>query len=74
MKDIIELILNNKKKQYIYFKSLFMAKTFENKAKEYGITFLNDGACSLAVINEDKTAEYISYGRHYGIDDVLNIE
>ena len=69
MSDTIELILNNKKKQYIYFKSLFVAKTFENKAKEYGITFVNEGVCSLVVINEDKTAEYISYGRHKDTND-----
>ena len=66
MEDAIKSILNQKKKRYIYFQSLYTAKCFEKCAKEYGINFINEGVCSIVALYQDNTAEYISYGRHYG--------
>ncbi len=67
MKEVIKLILNEKKKRYIYFQSLFSAKSFEKEAKEYGFVFINEGVCSLAEVSENKTVRYIGYGEHEGI-------
>ena len=71
MKELINLISNHNQKKYIYFKSLFSAKSFEIEAKEHGFTFINDGVCSIVEINENKTARFISYGEHEGIKDKI---